>query len=70
MTSFLMNKSISLKTLGGVYIGVLKLMFGVKTYAIIRLKDILEKCDLRMQKYPAGVRGQDKVSSELYLDLV
>jgi len=60
------NRSIDLKTRGGVYEAYVRsvLLYGTETWALTdRLMDVLQGCDCKMSRYMAGVKWQDGKSS-------
>ena len=67
MASLIKNKSIPLMIRGSVYESCVRsvMLYGAETWALTRkLEDILKSCDRRMLRYMAGVRWQDRISSE------
>ena len=42
------------------------MLYGAQTWAMTeKMEDIMKSCDRRMLRYKAGVRWQDKISSEV-----
>lgn len=67
MASLLTNKSIPLRIRGSVYESCVRsvLLYGAEIWALTeKLEDILKSCDGRMLRYMAGVRWQDRISTE------
>ena len=67
MASLLINRSIPLKVRASVYESCVRsvMLYGAETWAMTgRMEDILKSCDRRMLRYMAGVKWQDRVSSE------
>jgi len=67
MTSLISNRSIPFKIRGSVYQSCVRsvTLYGAEAWALTgKLEDILKSCDSRMLRYMAGVRWQDRISSE------
>ena len=67
MASLLINRSIPLKVRASVYESCVRsvMLYGAETWGMTgRMEDILKSCDRRMLRYMAGVKWQDRVSSE------
>jgi len=67
MVSLITNRSIPLKVSGSVYESCVRsvMLYGAETWALTgKLEVILKSCDSRMLRYMAGVRWQDRISSE------
>ena len=67
ISGLLCNKNIPLKSRGGVYSACIRsvMLYGTETWSITkRQEQVLVSCDRRLQRYMAGVRLTDRVSSE------
>ena len=67
MASLITNKNIPLKIRGSVYESCVRsvMLYGAETWAMTaKMEDIMKSCDQRMLRYMAGVRWQNRISSE------
>jgi len=67
MASLITNKNIPLKIRGSVDYSCVRsvMLYGAETWSLTgKLEDILKSSDIRMLRYMARVRWQDRISSE------